>query len=631
MILLDTTILDKIYSDLVDYRKSGDILFDNRDHGNFNGYDWPSTRDLLRRNDPIGLAECLMLSEMIEATIVGSKVELSRSLREPGFFDKIKAILDIHQKVMAAVATPLANMQQAFKLSLGPLLDDSEPKSREIACCLRDAIYAIDKGLKVRWLQCDISSPMPAHLQISEQIMAYDSIAAFSDALRQSLLPGAYLARIGGITQGWSTAIGIKAPGRIAYLSSLSIDVHTGQMKESAAPDTNMAERYDLDKIIFRYPDWLDLARIPKHYELKNNPWNHDNSVSIQDFSETNTSIRSTDEIDIKRENKSVVLGNIKILPRDRLVWLVMIVEMTCQAIQKIDSTTAISLSETLSNAMVCGNSNNLPVPYRSNWDIRPLTIAGGIKDLDLTPWEQDFLSPVFGQLTTEMLLPSGMHKIGIDPVSFESVRWPKDHCDKEYSFSRSEEIKHNYAQITPFSATITGTQEEIEHARNTIFLRNLKTVVMAWGNRRFDHLWEEKAKWFRAKLEPQIYRLTKTEHHCVTFRHQNQDGGCHAGNGVALYYTQSTKHKGYHPKCVHHSKIDATDMADIVPMNSGDLVDILGFKSEKDLPEFLRGWERKWESEKKGDWCFKKRERPGGKRYMEASVALCSLCIGTK
>lgn len=163
---------------------------------------------------------------MIEATIEGSTVKLSRVLREPGFVEQLRTILDLKQALTAEIAEPAAKLMTKINASLGEVADSfGYPTSREVAICLRDAIYSMKEGLTPRWLQYSANAPS-FHAPICQDIHHFLDTSAFLIALREPMPYGAHLARI-GLTQ---TAIGIKQPGRVAYLSSQFINVHTGKM-----------------------------------------------------------------------------------------------------------------------------------------------------------------------------------------------------------------------------------------------------------------------------------------------------------------------------------------------------------------------------------------------------------------
>ena len=72
------SLLNKVSDLLSLFRENPDVIFDTRDHGNYSGYSWKTTRSLVRSGDPSGLTEGMLLNQMIEATINLSKVNLSK-------------------------------------------------------------------------------------------------------------------------------------------------------------------------------------------------------------------------------------------------------------------------------------------------------------------------------------------------------------------------------------------------------------------------------------------------------------------------------------------------------------------------------------------------------------------------
>lgn len=83
--VISETKLQQLAQSLQDYRGNGrdEVLFDTLDRGNYGGYHWNKHVQMLQEADPSGLFTRMLLAEMVEATIVGSKVKLDRVLREP--------------------------------------------------------------------------------------------------------------------------------------------------------------------------------------------------------------------------------------------------------------------------------------------------------------------------------------------------------------------------------------------------------------------------------------------------------------------------------------------------------------------------------------------------------------------
>ena len=134
--------LDTIAKLLADYRGrsshgSDFLLFDGRDHGNYLGYSFADTAAMLRRADPTGLSEGMLLDAMIEATISHSTVKLSKLLREEGYIAKLSEVLEIKKTLMEDLDEPQSNLMDYLTSTMAGISADlGEPTTREVAICL---------------------------------------------------------------------------------------------------------------------------------------------------------------------------------------------------------------------------------------------------------------------------------------------------------------------------------------------------------------------------------------------------------------------------------------------------------------------------------------------------------------
>ncbi len=595
------TTLDRIAAELAAFRKDGNsrdslVLFDSRDHGNYGGYYSAETTEMLRKHDPTGLADGLLLNEKIEATINGSKVHLSKVLREDGYIGKLSKILELKRDLMAMIAGPMSTLTEYLSSCLQGINPDlPAPTSREVALCLRDAIYCIDKGMNLRWLQCD-KTEMPPHLPICPVINQYPNIVAFTDELRASLPFGAHLARIG---QRY-TAIGLKHMGRIAFMSSLSINVHTGVMEEQLVGGNNITEPLDIDHAVARYPQWVTTQR--------------------------GNSTRSIGDEIIVTGRDTHTIDHISMLPTDRLIWLAMAVEMASQQMASTVPAT-IALAESVTRALPEHSSANLPMVITPNWTAEDLTVEGVFDSLGFIDWERRFLAPALQGMTVKHFMPEGPTQ-GLMLDTRELVEWPAQ-FDSRFSYSDATRIKENGVQLISVSSSWVGTKEEIDKARRTIFAHNLAAFLMGWGNRRFLEESTRIKPWFDKHLTANI--AAALHHPCVIAR----DKGFSVSGALHLY-TQSPKHRTYNPRCFFDksAKSAVIQVAHIFPRSSTDLLEILGLTRESQLPDFLRYWRRDlgWTTVEKGNqynihdrWCFSKHafRQTGRCRILEATVCL--------
>lgn len=552
--MISTSELDKIFADLEAFRGNGreDLHFDSRDRGNYGAYSWEGTRGMLRRADPVGLAEAMLLQEMVEATLHGSKVVLHRLLREEGFLDHLKQILLIKERVTGLIAGRDEALRMKVTTALASISSDfGEPSAREVAICLRDAIYCTDAGLKLRWLVCD-GTPLSGPVPLAEEVRQFGSIAEFIDALRVEMPFGAHLARIGRDF----TAIGIKQPGRIAYLSSLGIDTRSGQTAEDRAHGTHMAEAFDLDTAVQRYPEWVKVS-------------------GGHGYGSTVVTTGATDH----------QMHRLSLVPRDRLIWFAMTVEL---AVQRMAQTRAedVCLTEALGNVLPGERTSNLPAVIKPNFVIDTLTVEGMLDTLDLSEWEMRFLAPALERLTADTFLPQGAGLAGFRLDRREPCLWPAD-IGSMMSLSQREDIRENAVRFTTVGTDWVGSKAEIDDARKIIFGRNLVNYLLAWGNREFAALWGQSREWFTERLKRNLpAALSHPSVYLVGIDH-------YAGSRVNLYH-QSPRHKTYNPRCYFNPKSQVTHSLLVHPDTSEDLVGVLGLESEADLPERLRGWRRK-------------------------------------
>lgn len=549
MISLD--FLDAIAADLAAYRDGGrgDILYDTRDQGNYSAYSWESTVEMLSKADPTGLSIGMLLHEMVEATIKGSQVKLERVICEPGFLDKISKILSIKGRLLREVEAPMGMLMERINQALAATAGDlGQASTREVAICLRDAIYSIERGLSLRWLECD-DTAMKENVPLCNAVSQFKDLAEFTDALRNTLPWGAHLARIGVS----NTAIGIKQPGKVAFLSSMSINKYGGGMYENRASGHQMAEKLDLDTAVERYPDWL----------------------TISGYKNAGQSVVTTG-----RETHN--LNQLSKLPRDKLIWVAMLVEIASQRMANT-SPESVELAENISRALPARESTaqqNLPMVISPNWIASALTIEKALSDLRFTPWELKFFALALAGLSAETFLPYSDEAMVLDIQTRELTVAPKHVPSFEHEW-HARNVK-----ITTMQTDWVGTRAETEKARKFIFEKNLAVYLLTWGNFQFDHAWESNKEWFKQKLVANLDGALRSS--CAKLAAANYA----AYKGVHLY-SQSPKHKTYNARCYFNPKKLVTHVARFAPQCDKDIIEMLGLHSDQELPEFLRGWSR--------------------------------------
>jgi len=573
--------LKSIFKALQDYRGDGrsPIIFDSRDRNNYSAYNWSRTEAMLEKADPTNLSIGMLINEMIEATINGSTVHLASVLRDEGFIGRLQEILALKDDVMSEISIPAENLKSHVQALLNTVNSDiGDASSRELTCCLRDAIYCMEGGLTLRWLQCD-DAAVAIPVKLASAINHYPDISSFIELLRVDLHYGAHLARIGEE----HTAIGIKMPGKIAYLSSIGINIASGTMEENRAGNRHMADRFDLDTAIERYPEWLMVRHKPGT--------SSDIIVTGQD---------------------THALNDVSLLPRDRLIWLAMTVEMTLQKMRGA-TRNQVKLVETMVRALPNKTQSMLPAALQPNWVAKDLTVQSVLDTFNLSAWELRFLQPCLN-FPASLFLPSkesAFNAVRVDLL--EMVVYPGESTPDNYF--ENTRIRQNSVRMMGDANSLVGDQAEIEQARLDIFRENLKRLMTKYGEMKFKASCKLSKDWLETKMEDNVERAIAAPF--AQFR--SSEFAVVSDEGVHLF-EQSAKHKTYNPRCFFNDRSVVTDTVLITPNNSTELCDVFGVTEGK-LPEFLRGWSRSGNSLK---WEFSNMDRhKDGHRYIEASVCV--------
>lgn len=547
--MIDYALIYALSDQLEALRTSGMLVFDTRDYGNYSTYSLAKTWALLEKEDPTGIAAGLLLAEMLEATLHLSNVKLPRVLLEPDFVEQLKALLVMRKQLADVTDVPrdelitrLSDGLRSISASFGTV------DRRELAICLRDALYSLSQGLTLRWVACNPKAPASTHLPLANHVEQHATVAEFVEALRDHRPFGVYLGVIGPRLQ---TVIGIKQACGTAYLSSGFIDTNNGQMAEHRATDYHMAEALDLDKVTERYPEWHKLR------PARSSGTAHELQVT---------------------ELPALTLAD---LPRDRVLWLALVAEMARQRMGQL-APQQPPLAETLTRALPAP-ATTLPAVIR-NWSLRTPTLAEAIEALKLTPWVRKQCAGAWKNLTAEDFLPQGNSTMGMVLATGELVPWRDSSSCWGYP-GGYDQFAAQHVALCPVSSGLVGTQSELEAARRTILLRNVQAYVTAWVNERIVMFWlTEGQAWFKAQLGRRISEALGDP--CT--RIQTADGPL-----VTHFCKESTKHKTFHARCWFNAKLVPDLWAVIKPENSADLTRLLGLASETELPEILQGWER--------------------------------------
>jgi hypothetical protein len=571
------TSVERIARDLAAYRGSdftsrgraelGQLIaFDARVQGHYGhslieadgdgGVENAAAIDLLRRQDPSGITYGLLVREMVRATIEHASVRLDRVLDEPGYVDHLRRIVDLRADIEAAIAGPAMQFKSSAAAALAAINPDlGEPNDLELAVCMRDALHALDTGLHMHWLQCEPwGDDASVRATLHGDLLHFATLAEFASSIRShDMLPGAYVARIGGN----DTAVGIKLPGRIALLSTMVLNPHQGRM---CAEWTNHGFRpghYDLDQPSERYPQWV-------RHEY---PLGGGNQMPVD-----------------------AGLAHMRDLPRDCVLWLAMVVELQSKRISEAKPE-SIVLCETLGNALGYSgtpSAERLPALSHPNWLAKDFNLERAFEDLDLSPWANRYLRPALEGLRAKHFLPVGEKRMAMNLRTKDVVEF--------HEGSISGTPWYDYACLRPASASLLGSREDIEALRAQMFMRNLAEFVLGWGRVRFSEQWGAYKREIRDRLMQRARDLC-----ALPWATQHRPDHL-SRKGVHLY-RQSARHKTYRAMCVFDGKSSPDMTIELRPASDGQIAEMLGVCGPQDLPEFLHDWslEQGWMTDEFG------------------------------
>lgn len=538
-------LLNTIAEQLAAFRGDGRdmVIFDTRNTGNYGSFHWAETLAMLTKADPTGFSLAMLINEMIEATIEGSQVKLSRVLREAGFIKKLAVILDYKAALMEALEDPMQVFMQRIERIINQVSPGfGVPTTREVALCMRDAVYCMEKGMSIHWVMCEPGfENHPAALQ--EDIVVLPNIAQFVEALKYSLPNGVHLARIGYD----DTAIGIKKPGRILYMSSLKLNANTGGMHQERHSSENLGEKFDLDGFALRLPTWVEKSwksSQPKHTEA--------NLLKVGDIA------------------------------RDSMIWLMMMVELANQEMSRIDPG-AIRLAESgrlaLSHDSI--EHNTLPVPYKPSWTMECPSLPEMVASLGLSQWELKFVAEALDGVDSKDFMPIGELNIGMSLATRKLVLVPKSNTNLT--------PYENDDLVVPFVSInegIAGTEDEIRAFVSKIYRVNLADYLISFGNNKFMKTWKQDSEWFKEKLTANA--LAALDAPCSEVKYLDFSRW-----SIPHLFKQSPRHKGFKPLCFINGKAECDVKTHVYPMNDQEMADALGLSGISELPEYLHGWSR--------------------------------------
>lgn len=540
------TVLSDAWTQLKAYRELPGMISDSRDHGNFSGSFFESKRDWMRQNEPTGLCEAALLLSMIDATISNITVRLSDVLMNAEFMTNATLILPVRKQIEDVFGARIAEFHNNVEQVLTNVKPGSSiPPHKEMAICLRDALHSIDVGLKLRWVQRDASADLSRDFVLSKSVFQFDDAHAFLEFLRTDMPCGAHLVKVGPFT-----AISFKQPGCIAFLSSMSINEHSGDYTESGT--VHAAKKYDFDQPTHRYPAWNALRQ--------------KNTLTTENAA-------------------SHLWGNLEEMASEHIMWLTMVVGMMNVRIRDLQPTSADRVESVVNALPSAARAGTMLAVREPVWNAQEFSIEEGLNALGFTPWELAFFAPYLKDLTWEFFLPEGTGDVQRDiPIS---PLWTP---------TSSHVSMERVAVFKPFNPNVVGTQAEVEHVRRTMFLKNLGVWVMACGTKSIRQLWIDLKPMFEERAEANLHALADLPFATLICSTE------FSLQSTAMLYEQNSKRKTYSPLCKFDEKTPATHTLLLMPENSADIALMLGMK-EQDLPAWLIGWKRDtgtWSSDSK-------------------------------
>lgn len=554
-------ILDKTWELLCQFRKEPGVLHDPRDASNYHGHHFISQRDVLRRQDPTGLSEAMLLMCMCDATIDSVTVSLSDLLNNPGFFEQLKQISELKSALKDDFSEQMSILLEKASTLTNHQDTRNEIPLREFAICLRDAVMSIESNVLIRWVRhaAGTSSAIPMHL--SSIVYEVDDLHAFLHHLRTDFPYGAFLVKVGE-----QSAIALVTPEQVAYVSSMSIDIHSGSVVSAQSGDSlTKSKRFHIDDVTQHYPCWDRLS----HTLV---PTKNDASQTLR------------------------IWGTVQQLPRDVMLWNLMMVEIITRQPCWLTAEPK-QLVESFENARPCKTLKSLLLPSvcEPEWTAREWTWSDVFEALELTSWEQGFIHDgITGMLVSDFL-----------PHSNEIVYLHR----QSRMFMRASEINEHigqqtYLRIIGFDHSMVGYQKEVEDARRNVLLNNIKKWIIFWGNQRFKELWKLSVPTFLPWAKKRINFLCENQL-CVWYPISKLEKTA----GIHLY-EQNSKRVNYSPLCVLDRKTEAVYLVVFFADTAAGFAEALGVE-ERHLPVWLHGWKRKtgtWstkESCERGGWCF--------------------------
>lgn len=531
--MTNNDVLDECWRRLCAYRDLPELIMDERDCSNYHGRYFLSQREVLRKNDPTGLGEAMLLLAMAQATIDSAQIRLSAVIFVEGIVERLRQITMVMQSIREIWGDAIDDLlSRAEKITQGVSSPKLPLSVRELAVCLRDAVFSLELDLHWRWLnytpdiQFDASS-----LRLSPTVLTFTDFHQFIDAFYQEMPAGFFLVHVNG-----ATVFALNVPGRQAYLSALSVCPHSGVMRESSGNAQHGVPSLSLDQTAPHYPIWQS----------------HHGRLS-------------------KSDQSAMVWGSLQEIGRDPVLWALMLTEILKYQTAWL-TPFDISPAESLRRALGSVNSeSSLPALRKPAWSAKQMTIKEGVASLALTAWEQSFLADAL-LIPDEMLLPTG-----------KVIQYL---CADTLALTDRKDQAVGGCRITPFDDSVIGCRDEVEQAREQVFMSNLRRWLVVYGNTYLKKMWDQSRPLLTTLAEDNLNAMLETPGAKL----------CELNSASVMHsvhlYRQDPKRTGYRPLCMLDKKTPADHLVVIRPDNCAEIAQVLAVDVAK-LPQWMHGWER--------------------------------------
>lgn len=216
---------DTVWQKLTQFRQIPELKWDARDHGNFYGTFYTSSRETLRELDPTGMTDTALLVSMIDAAINGMTLPLRFILENP--------------EQLTALREPLEDRAQLLETDAGRAVIELMSKAQkqlppgltmqDFSICLRDALFGLHKHFHTQRIRFE-ALPDLRKQTLNTALFYFSDMKTLLDSLHTEFPTGLFLCGVGE-----SMVFVFNFPGCQFLLSSLTLCEHTSELRGGAS------------------------------------------------------------------------------------------------------------------------------------------------------------------------------------------------------------------------------------------------------------------------------------------------------------------------------------------------------------------------------------------------------------